>query len=725
MPRSKQGIKRPKVSEENLTNAVKAVKEDGISVRLASKKFSVSRTTLQRHLSAFKNGGDNTFTVKNNNDVWRVFTLEEEKCLVEYLTKASNMHYGLTRHEMMVLAYEFAKSIGKKYPSSWDTNKQAGLKWLTDFLKKHPLSLRKPRATSIARAAGFNRPVVEGFFEKYKEVLLKHKFESQNIYNMDESGLSTVHNPPKVIAPKGTKQVGGVTSSERGVNVTMISCISATGNSIPPFLIFPRVNFKNHMVNGAPPGTYGTCNPSGWSTSDIFVKFLDHFINHAHPSKENKVLIILDNHESHVTIQAINKARENGIVMLTIPPHTSHKLQPLDRGVFGPFKVYYNKACQNWTLSHPAKPITIYEVGYLVGQAYPMAFTPKNILSGFSVSGLWPINPDAFDDNEYASSLVTDRPERVEQSSIPEKEPPLETKGENIYNLQVATSSDVIYLQDANKTISAPSPPNPGSPTQETISGAALIYSNNVPSSSKLCSPPKQSQNNSHDELMSSIEKIRPYPKAEAKRRKKGGRKPGRCRVITDTPEKNAIEMETLTKKPNKNKRKNNDKETTNKSRKKLFVQARTKKTAEVKTLDLDHSSSDESCVMALEDSESDISLDELARRYEADFNEEREDDTFLQETDIEICEGNWVLVSFFTKRTVKHFVGHIISMTDGLPTVKFLRRVRNSSFFVWPQEEDISEIQKEEIVVVLPNPIEQKRGGFCFQVSFDGFNVC
>lgn len=115
MPQSKQGIQRPKVSEENVTNAVKSVKEDGISVRLASKKL---RTTLQRHLSAFEYSGDNTFTVKNKNYLWREFMLEEEKCLVKYLTKASNMYYGLTRHEVIVLAYEFAKSIVKKYPSS-------------------------------------------------------------------------------------------------------------------------------------------------------------------------------------------------------------------------------------------------------------------------------------------------------------------------------------------------------------------------------------------------------------------------------------------------------------------------------------------------------------------------------------------------------------------------------------------------------------------------------
>jgi hypothetical protein len=51
-------------------------------------------------------------------------------------------------------------------------------------------------------------------------------------------------------------------------------------------------------------------------------------------TEDKKVLLLMDNHESHVLIAA----RENGIILLTFPPHTSHKLQPLERCVFGPFK---------------------------------------------------------------------------------------------------------------------------------------------------------------------------------------------------------------------------------------------------------------------------------------------------------------------------------------------------------------------------------------------------
>lgn len=204
------------------------------------------------------------------------------------------------------------------------------------------------RPTSIGQATGFNKPVVKIFFDKYTNLLEKHKFSAERIFNVDETGVSSVHTPPKVIASKKLKQVGGITSTERGFNTTVIACINAVGNSVPPVFLFPRVHFKNHMLNGAPPESYGTCNQSGWSTGEIFLEFLEHFIKHVKPDKNSKVLLIMDNHESHITVEAINKAKDNSILLFTIPPHTSHKLQPLDGGVFGPFTTYYNEACKNW-----------------------------------------------------------------------------------------------------------------------------------------------------------------------------------------------------------------------------------------------------------------------------------------------------------------------------------------------------------------------------------------
>jgi hypothetical protein len=139
----------------------------------------------------------------------------------------------------------------------------------------------------------------------------------------------------------------------------MIVAVNAIGNHVPPMLVFPREHFKDHMLSGAPVASIGGANSTGWSNENLFIDCLKHFIAYEKPCKEDSALFILDNHESHLSIATINVAKENGIVMLTLPPHTLHKLQPLDRTVFCPYKAYCNACLNDWMLSNPGKPVTI------------------------------------------------------------------------------------------------------------------------------------------------------------------------------------------------------------------------------------------------------------------------------------------------------------------------------------------------------------------------------
>lgn len=87
-------------------------------------------------------------------------------------------------------------------------------------------------------------------------------------------------------------------------------------------MIFPFVNFKQPMIKGAPSGTDEFANPSGW------IEWLKHFITFSKASKTSPVLF-MDNHEAHISIWAVKLAKENGVLLLTLPPHTSHRLDSL------------------------------------------------------------------------------------------------------------------------------------------------------------------------------------------------------------------------------------------------------------------------------------------------------------------------------------------------------------------------------------------------------------
>ncbi|KAJ8954880.1 hypothetical protein NQ318_016816 [Aromia moschata] len=86
---------------------------------------------------------------------------------------------------------------------------------------------------------------------------------------------------------------------------------------------------------GCPSGSDGDTNGLGWIVEKNFVEFVRHFINFSRCSKERSVLMLLDNHDSHLSIEALDLLKDNGVVAISFPPRCSHKLQPLDRSGFG------------------------------------------------------------------------------------------------------------------------------------------------------------------------------------------------------------------------------------------------------------------------------------------------------------------------------------------------------------------------------------------------------
>lgn len=113
MPRSKSGVKRRPVSKEDLEKAVEAVMKKECTAYSAAKDYNVDKATLSRQLKKFKESGLNTFEYRQNNDVNKVFTDNEEKLLVEYILNSSHLNYGLTLQGVRAFAYQFASVNGK------------------------------------------------------------------------------------------------------------------------------------------------------------------------------------------------------------------------------------------------------------------------------------------------------------------------------------------------------------------------------------------------------------------------------------------------------------------------------------------------------------------------------------------------------------------------------------------------------------------------------------
>lgn len=276
------------------------------------------------------------------------------------------------------------------------------------FMSRHlDLSLRKPESTSLIRGTAFNKDRIEEFFNNYVGVMEKYKFRPEQIYNLDETGITTVMRPIKVVTTRGKKQVGQVASAERGELVTFVGIINAVGGTVPPVYIVPRTRNPADYLNDTPASSLILGNKSGWMTKENFPIVLKHISQHTNCSSENRILLLIDNHQSHTSVESIKLCRDIGITLLSFPPHTTHRLQPLDVAIYGPFKSALAVAYDDWLLSHPGKVITIRNIGELSKLAYFRAFTMTNIVNAFKTTGLWPINRLVFSDDDFAASSVS------------------------------------------------------------------------------------------------------------------------------------------------------------------------------------------------------------------------------------------------------------------------------------------------------------------------------
>lgn len=399
-----------KWTEDELKAAVAAYKNGDHGLNECARIYGVPKATIKRHAD-----GKNTFS----NEVklfgrQSTFTTEMEKIVADHLLLFEERFFGFTIKDVRKLAFDIAEKY--KLPHSFNREKKmAGKKWFYSFMRRNPqLSLRQPEGTSMARAKGFNRESVNQFFNLLEKTVDENRITANTIFNVDESGFTTVQKrQQKVVAQRGKHQVGSITSGERGINTTVVCAVNAAGYFIPPMIIFKRKRRQQELEIGAPPGSVVEISDSGYINSELFVSWLKHFKKHVTCSNDSPVLLLLDGHTTHSrNLEAVEYARDNGIIMLQLPGHTTHRLQPLDVAFFAPLQTYFIQAQDKWLRENIGKTITQFQISQLLNEAYGRAATVGTAESAFRSAGIWPVNRNVFSDHHFsAADCLKSRPD--------------------------------------------------------------------------------------------------------------------------------------------------------------------------------------------------------------------------------------------------------------------------------------------------------------------------
>lgn len=171
--------------------------------------------------------------------------------------------------------------------------------------------------------------------------------------------------------------------------------------------------------------------------------------------------------------------------------------------------------------------MTIYDIPSILARAAPLALTPVNIMAGFKVSGIFPLNPEIFTDSDFMPSYFTDRP----APAVPN----LETTNNPEQTSNFPEQSTVHSLNSNPPKASNPSTPTQASNSEEAVPSSStqtfpIAYQEGVPSTSKQTCP--------------TPEELRPFEKAAPRKQTLRGKKKRKSAILTDTPVKNQLKME-------------------------------------------------------------------------------------------------------------------------------------------------------------------------------------
>ena len=278
----------------------------------------------------------------------------------------------------------------------------------------------------------------------------KYNITADNVYNWDEKGfLISMASAVKRIMTLEALESGRLTYASQDGScefISLLACICANGTALPPALIYrgDSKKLKDTWLEdwSVDQQAFFAVSFNGWSCDLLGLNWLERVFERCtkHMGHRRR-LLVADGHSSHVNMKFINKCDELRILLMILPSHTTHRLQPLDVSMFAPLARYYTNALNDMMFnSLGTVNISKRVVWGVFWPAWQKAFNEKNIISGFEKTGIWPYNPNILLDK------ITKSPSPEEEPNVTQA-PKTPMTGRAVRRIQKA------YVKEPNKVL--------------------------------------------------------------------------------------------------------------------------------------------------------------------------------------------------------------------------------------------------------------------------------
>lgn len=383
-----------------MERALIEVKSGRCTVRQAAKQFGVPKSSLGDRVSGRVTPGCRSGPAQ-------LITSADEELLVEFSLYMSKHGFPLTKQQLV----SFASSIYKRQHRRVAFSK-LGQTWWLNFRKRQEKNITVQPADNVVRGRTVcvRKEAVDQFFHLLSAVMDAHELSGkpQQIFNCNETGFQLGRK--RVILPKSASHGFKPTLGLRD-HISVLACFNAAGEDIPPFIIYSKAYPGGvcYKTQGPPDALYGWSD-SGCINSELFKKwFLKHFLPRA--PKERPLLLIFDGHKSPVNLEVVEAARKEDVILLCLPPHCSHILQPLEAGLFVLLKQRFAALIGDGCATDSHFAVSKKEFSGVFKATYQVLEEEdgvRTVKEGFRKCGIYPLSHFAINDGHLMQSHSID-----------------------------------------------------------------------------------------------------------------------------------------------------------------------------------------------------------------------------------------------------------------------------------------------------------------------------
>lgn len=266
------------------------------------------------------------------------------------------------------------------------------------------------------------------------------------VYNCDETAMFLSPQEKSVLAKKGDKTVYSFTANDEKECLTTLFTANAAGKLLPPMIIYKYKRVPQIIAKTMPTGWAIGLSDSGWMLSETFFEFVANVFCPWLTANDisRPVILFVDGHVSHLTLNLSNFCKKNGIVLVALLANSTHILQPLDVSFFHPLKVLWKNAVRNWRMENNGERIKRENFAPLLLEIYQNETHKTNLINGFRGCGLCPFDPDRINYSKYLLIVSTEIITKAKDHDI--------SQSSNKYVQFIEKNIDAKKLEEFNAT---------------------------------------------------------------------------------------------------------------------------------------------------------------------------------------------------------------------------------------------------------------------------------